>query len=231
MAIDFLGTDEYLNCASGASLDDLAAKSVAAWVYYDALPDNNYSSIVTKGSPDYWTFGFSDLAALSCVNCLHFWQGYATNGVWRTANNTVAAGAWNHYAVTLSSRSDTAANPIIYINGVSTAVTEQQTPAGAARSDAAQNLLIAYDAAGAYPNAKMEDVRVFNRVLTANEVAILAAGYRGPLGGEVLWLPMDTARGVYDWDGRSLAAANILHDQSGNKNHGTPSGTPLGEVI
>jgi hypothetical protein len=78
-------------------------------------------------------------------------------------------------------------------------------------------------------DGQVEDVRAFTRVLTADEAAILAAGYRGPLGGEVLWLPIDGARAIAHFDGAALAAAtNYLNDMSGNGNHGDPAGNPLG---
>jgi uncharacterized membrane protein len=80
-----------------------------------------------------------------------------------------------------------------------------------------------------YLNGKMEDVRVFNRILSAQEVAILAAGYRGPMGGEVGWWAMDGAQAITHFDAANLTVdVNYIPDMSGNANTGNPTGTPIG---
>ena len=63
-------------------------------------------------------------------------------------------------------------------------------------------------------------------------MAALAAGYRGPLGGEVLWFSMNEAvSAAGDWEATSLVnGTNLLPDLSGNENTGDPVNTPVGRA-
>jgi hypothetical protein len=82
--------------------------------------------------------------------------------------------------------------------------------------------------AEAFFDGLIEDVRFYKRVLTAEERAVLVAGFRGPLGSEVGWWSGDNFRGVAHPDGTTLTAAtHYLRDESGNGN----TGDPIGGVI
>ena len=59
-------------------------------------------------------------------------------------------------------------------------------------------------------------------IRTAEEIALLAAGYRGPLGGEVLWLDFCTARGLAAFSGTLTQGTHTLPDLSANSNDGDP---------
>jgi len=147
----------------------------------------------------------------------------ASDGAWRSAVGSLSQGAWTHCAITYVN-SSSGNDPIFYVGGVVSATTEVFSPAGTRLTDAANALRIGDVLPTTnYFDGQMEDVRVFNRILAAQEVALLAGGYRGPLGGEVLWLPMSEV------DGATLSsAAAVVFDMSGNGNHGTPQGGCLG---
>ncbi|MBC8552320.1 MAG: LamG domain-containing protein, partial [Candidatus Brocadiales bacterium] len=73
---------------------------------------------------------------------------------------------------------DSVANdPVIYINGVSVAVTEQSTPVGTAIDDTAENLLIGNNTAGARTfDGEIGEVMIGNFAPTAAEVKDLVSG-------------------------------------------------------
>lgn len=71
-----------------------------------------------------------------------------------------------------------------------------------------------------------QDVRVYNRILTAAEVATLYNSrlQRVILNGLVFWCPCNGAAGAVD--GTTLGASNTLSDVIGGA-VGTPSGSPI----
>ena len=101
-------------------------------------------------------------------------------GTWRTTTTTVTAGAWHHILVTLD-MSSASNDPIIYVDGVSRAITETATPSGAAYSRDGVPIMIGniktatedYDRAF---DGKIFDPRVYNRILTVAEALLLGFG-------------------------------------------------------
>jgi hypothetical protein len=88
--------------------------------------------------------------------------------------NTVALGAWQHVALTYDTGS--AANrPIFYRNGVVVTTTVQTAPAGSRSSDAASTLSIGNTTAlDRTFDGAIDDVRIYNRILSASEIGTLA---------------------------------------------------------
>lgn len=241
MAVDFDGVSDYLDCGSGASIDDIwdGGGAVAFRLRLDSDPGDGTSFGLVDQSNNTPSTGYAimianDPGATTQDRSLRLRVCWASSdGDWYLPEtDTPPNGTWWH--VVINYNADAAANdPVMYVDGVSKAVTESVAPTGAARSSgAASNVEIGrflVAAASQTVDGQMEDVRLFNRILTPQEALILASGYRGPLGGEVLWLPMDGARAIAHFDGAALVAAtNYLNDMSGNGNHGNPSGSPLG---
>lgn len=224
MAIDFPAVDEYINCGSGATLDDLTAAgmTVACWAYLDA-----YGATLTPFVCKYVSAGWIFYTLASDSNKVYFQQTWSGGGgIWSAAAAPGTA-AWVHLGVTYNGSSINN-DPVFYINGILSGTTETAAPLTARSSDAADSLWIGRYATY-YVNGRMEDVRVFNRILSAQEVAILAAGYRGPLGGEVGWWAMDGAQAIAHFDAANLTVnVNYIPDMSGNANTGNPTGTPIG---
>jgi len=228
MAVEFSNVDntadaDDINCGSGASLDNVAIKSIAVWICADVI-DANYRRICDKRGG---TTGF--LFAIQGTNTIAFVQDWSTTaGIWNAPNNSIATGAWYHVGVVYN-RGGAApgSDPVFYVGGALVATTETSTPAGTVSTDAGESLII-----GSYGQAidkysydgKMEDPRVFNRAMTAEEFALLASGYRGPLGGEICWLDLQLARGA--WTGALTQGTHIFNDLSGNSNDGDPYGSP-----
>lgn len=226
MAIDLDGTNDYVDCGSGATLDNITTVTYAVWIYADTLPTNallfEKRPAATNDGP---VFYLGDPSG--GLTRIRFVQGWSTaDAVWYTNSRVVSAGVWTHVAVTYD-RSSTSNDPVFYLNGVSQTVFESTAPSGTVDSDAAVSLLLGIQTGGADNpfDGKMEDARVFNRILTADEAAILAAGYRGPLGGEVGWWSCHDFLAVTHPDGTTLTVTtNNLPDLSGNGNDGAPTG-------
>lgn len=224
MAIDFDGSTSMLvNCSSGASLANFSSMTIACWINMDTLSSlaewicTKNSATTTKKS-----FFLSSDAGGAALQFAAGWDSSA--GQWRCV--APSKSQWHHVAVTYNHGSSTA-DPIFYIDGAAVSSTEIGTPAGAAVVDAADALRVGFSGITASVHGfdgRIEDLRYLNRILSAAEVATLAAGYRGPLGGEALWLPMDDFSEPFYSSGAlssvTGAAKSRIYDRSGNGNHG-----------
>ena len=224
MALDFDGTDDYVDCGAGSTLDDIVAMSVAFWVFNDDLGTSNEGLIEKRGTTGWLVYA----ADFSVANALHFFRDWSTtDGEWRTPTNALVASIWQHIVVTYDKSGAAPGNdPAIYVDGVSQSLSELTTPAGTVVSDAAVSLLFGKGVSGVGKlNGKMEDVRVFNRILTQEEISLLASGFRGPLGGEAGWWTCQDFQAITHPDGTTLTAGtHYLRDASGNGNTGNPTG-------
>jgi hypothetical protein len=241
MSVDFVpGNSEYVSCGSGASIDDIwdGGGSLALWMKSDADPADNASFRVLGQSPadasTGWALLFSnEVGATNYDRALRLRQARATApGDWfLDESDTPANGTWFHLAITYDDDS-TGNDPIFYIDGAAKGIgKEESTPNGAVASGAGEDFELGR-AGAEYYDGQQEDVRLANVIWTPEQVAQLAAGYRGPLGGEALWLSMNEATGAASaWEGTSLAnGTNLLPDLSVNSNNGDPVNTPTGRA-
>ncbi len=98
----------------------------------------------------------------------------SANGTWKTAAGVVASNAWNHIGVTVDR---TAGVATLYYNGVAVA------GAGSVRTDFGNNAALQFGAmftTGSPLNGTIDDVRLYNRVLTATEMATVAGQTNTP---------------------------------------------------
>lgn len=164
-AVDF----GYLPEISG---DNVTAYTWATWIYLRTI-NANFTTIL-------------NLYASSAANTYFYFQGGSPvkltlqsyrfdggAGRWRIPSDAFVTGTWTHVAVSydLSSVSN---DPVIYLNGVAQTLTEEQTPSGLLLSAVGTHFVVGSN--GSYANSidgMLKDVRVYNRVLSASEVATL----------------------------------------------------------
>lgn len=166
-AVQLNAGSDLINCGSASVLDNLAAITLAAWVFTTSTAAEQ--QIVVKLDAGFtlgWTWNITSGALLNL-----FRLGSPSSPGWSSVE-TLATGVWMHLAIT---QADVAGNslPIMYRNGTPLTVT---TSAGSAPvSDAAANLTLGTregDSAGL--KGILDDVRIFNRVLNGAEIATLA---------------------------------------------------------
>jgi hypothetical protein len=235
MAIEFAAaSSEYINIGTAVSIDNIwdGGGSLAFWLKLTSLPgDGAQFRLCGKdaGGGNGWNPTVRDAAGAGALdNVLRFVHTFSTSlGVWDGPDEafTSKTGIWVHIVIVYNADA-TANNPVFYIDGTSVTVTRTTGPVGTRTSGAGVALTIGQAFATEYLNGQFEDFRAYNRVLTAEEATMLAAGYRGPLGAEKLWLSMIDAQVVQHWDGDSLATTDVIPDMSGNGNDGTPTNTP-----
>ena len=186
-ALDFDGADDYVDLTSDAELDDVfvGGATVMAWIEPAGWGGNGYGRIFDKSSSPSATGDGWAIRLNTDNGGLNFGQGFSGGrGWWRFAEGAINLGTWQHVAVAYDANS-TANDPIVYLNGSPIAVTRVDSPSGSVRSDAAINLRLGAHATGTNQtfDGKIDDARIYDRLLSAAEVAELYAGGGGGGGG------------------------------------------------
>ncbi|GEM_PF-1712694 len=164
-ALSFDGVDDCVDCGNAASLDDIAVKTLVFWVNLNAQTGSGAGShFLNKGSSNGWF-----ISTEPSKNRNIFGQGFSiTYGRWSFPQFSL--NKWHQIVVVYDMQSVTN-DPVIYVDGVSQTVTEYSTPSGTANSDAGNNLLISADPSfDRWVDGSIDEVRIYNRALTADEI-------------------------------------------------------------
>ena len=224
--LDFNTTQDDIDCGSGATIDNIfsGGGSVSLWfnIRSKSVESDDGGMLVKKGPWE--VFSRDDVSSTSCT--IKFGYNFSSNdGDWRLPASSIVYGNWYHLAITYDNGA-TANNPTIYLNGVAytvggtPALTESTAPTGSFDTDAGDNLFIGnMSATGTKTtDGKIADVRLYDDVLTAAEVEVLASRINidsalGPGTADLeAWWKIDEGTGT------SIA------DSSANSNTGTLSG-------
>ena len=207
-ALNFDGVNDKTQHTTASTLNGLTTMTVSAWINPRTAGEGpNFGRIVRKantGAPDgsnsYWDIHMSS-------NSYQFRAGYATTGVWDTPAGVIPFNQWTHIAVTYT-HDNTSANPILYVNGQPVSVTESTAPVGATNSDNTTMAIGDWGSGTRAFDGLIDEVRVYNRALSASEIKSL---YRGThiRNGLVGYWPL--------WGG----SLPFVPDLSGKKNHGS----------
>ncbi|MFA5863340.1 MAG: LamG-like jellyroll fold domain-containing protein [Phycisphaerae bacterium] len=159
--LSFDGSNDYVQKTSASSLPAANANQTECfWFYVSSNPSAKKTALAVTGSSSAVNIGFVSSSGMKF-------------GVWKY-NNTVlvkaampAAGAWHHAAYTKSGSTNT-----LYIDGspVNTSTTSTNT-ASATTINAGRTASGAY-----YWPGKLDEIRIYNRALSATEIAALAQG-------------------------------------------------------
>ena len=163
----FNGSSNYVQSSTNMSITGDESFSIAFWMYWNGTSwQNDYVGIVGFGSFSTLSMGFAVI-----------YNGYPALDFWnfRTkANSALSVKTWYHLAFV--HKKNTGINGEIYVNGQKVSGTKQGT--SGANLDA-QIPNIAYnkvligklnDSATRYFNGKLNDIRIYDHTLTAQEV-------------------------------------------------------------
>ena len=142
--LDFDATDDVVDCASGATIDNLFASgaTISCWMKPGSDGEGDAAKVFDKedGVTGWWLQMSAEAGGSIKLRFYHFCVA-GNPGAWITDNTVVPINAWSHVAVTYDN-SNVANNPLIYVNGTSVAITETSTPGDVGSADAAHDLLI-----------------------------------------------------------------------------------------
>ena len=196
----FDGTGDLVNCGNDSSLDITSAITISAWINADTTVDSQ--RVVDKLRNDAYALRLSDDGSLAVMELAGEFGGVDQTPGNSSIDNFITLGEWTHVSVTYD-------GAIIryYVDGMP-AGSAEPSPAGDIGTSTVDMAIGArYD--GVYEFAgEIDEVRIYNRALSANEVKQLYKWAPGP----VMHLKMDE---------NVAGDAQTLRDVSGNGNDGT----------
>lgn len=182
-SIDFDGNNDRVTVSPDASINDLptgTGMTAAAWVYVDGWVDQ--AAIIEKGNGSPRNNGWLLNDGNTLAGDLQFRASFTTTELYVLTNAPLLnLNEWTHVAVTWDG-STTAANVHIYVNGVESTYDTQINGAGPYDSDALENLVIGFsDGTWFSWPGRIDDVRLYNRPLSVQEIQQIYNSTSGPL--------------------------------------------------
>jgi hypothetical protein len=230
MAVEFTGVNgQGITFQPVTAANNLQEKTVSFLFYADAF--GNIDCFVSKWydsvNSGWYIDANTGAGTIGKIRFHQTWSGALYSAVW---NMDVAPSteAWHNLAITYNYSSD-ANNPVFYLDGTSVAITEGVAPSGTVVADT-NTIKIGWDLSDDTTiNGKLQDVRIYNRIITATEVEILAKSrcQNVVLNGLVFWAPLNGAAGLPSFEGATMGASNYVRDVISGA-IGTPVGNPLG---
>jgi fibronectin type 3 domain-containing protein len=174
-ALIFNSTTAYVNVANSGSLDNVytAGMTVSAWIKPISAGGGGRGRIIDKdsaGGPGGWFFCMFTNSTVQFTG-----DEFATTAAYRVSAGSIALNTWQHVVATWDG-STSGANVHLYINGVLADSSTTQNGVGAATGDVGTTFAIGNrtsDVARGFDGA-IDDVRVYNRILSAAEIQALA---------------------------------------------------------
>lgn len=209
-ALDFDGVDEYVTVADSSLLDfsDTDDFTITGWFNRDTATTDD--TVVSKSIGQLGANTGYNLYIDSVTDRLILDVADGVDLYTVTSSSQFTTTGWNHFAVVWDQNST--ANTEIYINGTANSATESGTIGNIGDLSNALPFRVGAESDAGKPfDGKIDDVRVYGRVLTATEIATLAAGNSpGGVSGPALWLKANAGTTT------SGADVSAWTDQSGN---------------
>ena len=140
-AIDFDGSDDYINCGSDSSLDDITAKTIDIQFNPTGWGGNNSGRLLSKSNAS--AYGW-EIFLNSTYEYIKFVQSTTGDyGNWASPEESIDLST-DYVLSVLYDRSSGGNDPTMWIDGSSVTVTEVVSPVGNIQSDASSNLFIGY---------------------------------------------------------------------------------------
>lgn len=186
------GVDDYFNAGSAGILDNLSSTglTLSAWISLNPLSTQSYI-IMSKATSDTPSQGWKlQIAANRRMEFFADMGTTSSDSVFRTSSTLVAADSttWNHIAVTWNGTNDLNGikmyingSEVSYINGRNGCNDGTPVPCTVV-SDANQDVRIGSTptmSATARLNGKIDDPRIYNRILSGSEISSLYNGGTG----------------------------------------------------
>jgi hypothetical protein len=175
-ALRFNGTSGYVRIPNSSTLNPTTAITITMWLKLESDPEcdpnNNWRSILYKGTPCCATTGYDIL--LEETRSITWDIGTTDNIRYNSDANRLTVGEWTFLAVTYDSST---AQAKIYFNGTEVAGTYWNTGSGTIQSNTnsvriTNSSTSCPNGAGNFPGI-IDEVRIYNRALSAAEIQTL----------------------------------------------------------
>lgn len=221
--ITFDKIDDVVNCGtSDTLLTENGAITISAWINPTNTGEGGFGRIIdrsaTIGGPCWQLFATATSG---------FEVDGTTNLLRKSSNNSLTLNIWQHILLTWDG-STTASNVHIYVNGIET--TYQTTTNGVnIVNNAGESFLIGNDKSnGRTFNGQITELAVWNVVLTASQIALLASSFLKSMPLQLLDPDADGVQELVGYwpmdEGTHSNSADLdtAWDKSNNGNNGNP---------
>ncbi len=202
-ALSFSGASDVVNVTTAGGQDNMTALSVSFWMYRTGAGGGNIGRIFTKGTNTYFMVRVDHVSGR--IGIFSDWSG--TDLLYDVSHSTM--NAWVHVVFTVSNITSATPTVTCYINGVSQSFVTSQTATGSQNADTS-NLYIGNNSAGTRNFAGyIDDLRLYNRVISSTEAADIYAGNASTSGRVGHW-KMDEGTGSSTADDTGTASAGTI---------------------
>lgn len=178
LAVEFAGgsSGDAISFGYVPHVTNIQERTISAWIYKDGTPVSTSDHIVAISDDNKGV-----IVSVTTDDQIQYYSKRSSNqGIWKTPISSVASGQRVHVVITINQVDETS-DPIIYINSSLQTLTETTTPSGIFKDEIGVPLIVGNwkTASEDYTRAwdgKIEDFRIYDRVLTADEVTTLYNG-------------------------------------------------------
>ncbi len=165
--LSFDGTDDYVNAGSLAVLDNLSAMSISLWTKPNSIGQNSQGYFISKQNNGVgWRFQISNTSACFVVS----YDETPSSLTKCSISEFIKLNEWNHFTVVWDG-SPSVNNIHIYLNGSEINYGTIVNPIGNRMSDESGNIVIGNNSSvNRTFDGHLDDVRIYNRTLSFNEV-------------------------------------------------------------
>ncbi len=175
-ALDFNGTTSVVTTSATPWVNNMARFSISAWIYPRSLGEGNHGRIIGKSagtdiSSDGWMLNMTN----DVVNGLAFTMDFNSTHLSIVSDaNAYALNSWTHVALTWDG-TPAASSVKLYVNGSQITTSYTNSGGGARADDSANVVMIGNNPANSRTfDGYLDEVRIYNRTLSAAEVQALA---------------------------------------------------------
>ncbi len=162
-ALAFNGSSQYVTLPNlGASVSGGSPRSISAWIYPTSAAGN--ISVFSYGSNSFGT----ELGLLYNIHTKDIYI-YSNGNDWYTADNVVPLNQWSHVVFAYDGGTTSNSTLHVYINGIAYTLTQSGTNIAINTTNSNYTIGNYYLGSGYFPGS-LDDVRVYNRALSASEV-------------------------------------------------------------
>jgi hypothetical protein len=217
-ALKFNGTSSYISVPNSSFVSP-ASITISFWFKQPSLDASTIMGLVNKDVGSIGPPYALQIAANS--RALTFLVTNSANAAFTISSSNLTLGVWHHAVGIFNSATQTMT---LYIDGA-------QASSGAASDIGATsgNLNIGQQKAGfsRYFNGTLDDVRIYNRALSATEVALLYAAGQAHVGDASVVLPaVNLLSGLVGYWPLNEGSGTVTRDYSTSGNTGTLVGSP-----
>lgn len=204
-ALDFDGASGLVTVSDAAAIQNIFddGGTVECWINVDSEGEGDVGVGMIMNKTNWYLQTREENGGKVKLRLLQVFTG--TNGRWTTTSTEVTINTWTHIAITYNN-SATTNDPIIYVNGSATTLTEQ-TPTETRKTDAGQDLYIGNSSGDAATlDGTIDEFRLYkDRIMAQAEVTANYNGGKGRywpsnMNNLVAWWHMDEGTGSYIYD-------------------------------